>query len=214
MAGRFWTDNCTWRTRYDDFGVTGYILLHLRGVKKAVIIDVGCSTGEAILECKKCLSKYDINLYTIGVDMTTDDKTCIKSMKNLDEFINKNICDVDEYIGKADVIICLNMTRFVSGDLKSDIIKKCAKFLKPDGVLITGVNPIPRKIKLEDPSASKPKRVCARSLRSLMHHPQDTRMMKRDNILEYARTIQTEWDKKSCWYRKIICFWYCVWRFF
>ncbi len=36
----------TWPNRYDDFGATGYILLHAQGMEKAVVIDAGVMCWE------------------------------------------------------------------------------------------------------------------------------------------------------------------------
>ena len=125
---RFWTCNNTWHTRYDDFGVTGYMLSHLQYIKNAVVIDVGCSNGKAVLGSKQCLSKHRIDIYTIGIDISTRKNIITNAEKNLDEFINKNVLEVNQYVGKADVVVCLNATRLVSKNLKSEIIKNVPGF--------------------------------------------------------------------------------------
>ena len=122
----FWTKNTTWRTRYDDFGVTGYMLLHVKSMEDAVVIDVGCSKEIAIIESKKCLGRHGVRLYTIGIDMSDKDKLTAEAENNLDEFVSKNTLEVDGYAGKTDVVVCLNTIRHVLGDTKSDMIKKCA----------------------------------------------------------------------------------------
>ena len=189
----FWTCNNTWRTRYDDFGVTGYMLLHLQGRKNAVVVDVGCSNGNAILGNRQCLSEHGIDLYTIGIDISTRKNIIADAEKNLDEFINKNVLDVNQYAGRADAVICLNATRLVSKNLKSEIIRKCVWFLKSDGVLITDVKrKYRKKIRLEEPAKSHPKRVCSKSLHSLLPSTGEARMMKPCNALKFADIIKDE----------------------
>ena len=213
MADGLWSCSKTWPNRYDDFGATGYILLHAQGMEKAVVIDVGCSTGEAMLKSKLCLSRHGIKLYTVGIDMSDNAKLKAKAKNNLDEFIDSDARKVDNYAGKADIVVCLNAVRYVPGDAKSDMITKCAEFLKPDGVLITGVSPKHRRmLKLEDPASSHPKKVCAGwSLRSLLPIPSDTRMMKRDSVLHYAGMIHTEWGKIGRWHKRMTRFCYGAW---
>ena len=211
MTGE-WSCNTTWPGRYDDFGVTGYILLYAQYTGKATVIDVGCSTGEAMAECKQCLSKHGIDLYTIGIDMLDDNAA--EAEKNLDKFIHKKACEVNEYIGEADIVVCLNTVRSIRKDNKSDTISKCAEFLKPDGVLITGIDKKHRKmLKLEYTKISPPKKVCPRKgwhirICNMLsgNVPSDTRMMKRDSVLTYERIIQTEWKRMNCLDKKIHMF--------
>ena len=204
----FWTKNTTWCTRYDDFGATGYMLLHVKGMEDAVIIDVGCSTGEAMKESKLCLSKHGVKLHAIGIDMADKAKLIAEAENNLDKFVNKSVFNVDEYIGRADVVVCLNTIRNVLGGTKSGIIKKCAGFLKPGGVLITDVGKEYRDmLKLEEPASSQPKRVCAGwGWWTLGCRRSDTRMMKRDGALHYAGMIQADWDKMGNLHKKIARF--------
>ena len=134
-----WNNNMTWKNRYDDFGVTGYMFLHAKGMKDVTVIDVGCSKGIAVAESKKCLAKHGVRLHTIGIDMSDDAKLAAEAESNLDEFVNGNALEVDGYTGRADIVVCLNVVRFVRGNVKSRIVEKCAEFLKPDGVFITGI---------------------------------------------------------------------------
>ena len=56
---------------FDEFGVTGYMLSHLRDIKNVVVIDVGCSNGKVVLGSKQCLSKHGIDIYAVGIDIST-----------------------------------------------------------------------------------------------------------------------------------------------
>ena len=159
--------------------------LHADGMGKAVAIDVGCSTGEAMAGSKQCLFKHGIDIYTVGIDMSDNIKLKTKAKDNLDEFIDNDVFKVDSYARLADIVVCLNVVRCVSGDWRSKMIQKCSEFLKPDGVLITGVEEKHLKmLKLEDPTSSHPKRICSRGgLQLLLPIPNDTRMMKRDSAI-------------------------------
>ena len=216
MMDGLWNNNITWKNRYDDFGVTGYMLLYAKGRKDVVAIDVGCSKGIAVTESKKCLDKRGIRLHTIGIDMSGNAKLIAAAKNNLGEFVNGNALEVNGYTGKADIVVCLNVVRFVPGDVKSRIIRKCAEFLKPDGVLITGVGEKHRKmLKLEEPASSHPKKVCAGlGWRSLFPMPSDTRMMKRDGALHYAEIMQSEWKNMGEWQKKMALFSYRIWLWF
>ena len=211
-----WSNNMTWKSRYDDFGVTGYMLLHAKGMKDVVVIDVGCSRGIAVTESKKCLAEHGIRLHTIGIDMSCNAKLAAEAESNLDEFVNGNALEVDGYAGKADVVVCLNVVRFVRGDVKSRIVEKCAEFLNPGGVFITGVGENHRKIlELEEPVQSHPKRACAGlGWRSLVPMPGDTRMMKRGEARRYADIMQSEWKNMKKWKKKIVLLRYRIWPWF
>ena len=200
-----WTNSMTWKNRYDDFGVTGYMLLHSKGMKDVVAIDVGCSTGIAVAESKKCMAKHGVRLHAIGIDMSGNAKLAAEAESNLDEFVNENALEVDGYAGRADIVVCLNVVRFVRGDVKSRIVEKCAEFLKPDGVFITGVGKNHREIlELEEPISSHPKNVCAGlGWRSLVTMLGDTRMMKRAEALRYAGIMQSEWENMGRFHKRM-----------
>ena len=208
MTECLWTCNTTWPSRYDDFGVTGYTFIHTKRTKKATVIDVGCSTGEAMYTCQQCMLENGVELYTIGIDMSEDVR--VKAEENLDQFIFKNICDVYEYIGEADVVICVNAIRDVPKDIKGNIVRKCAEFLKPDGVLITDVNKQHKKmLKLEYPKNSPPEKVCPKKdWRTKIYDglgkgiPSDTRMMNRNSALSYANNLESEWKGMHSLYKK------------
>ena len=212
MMDGFWTKNTTWHIRYDDFGVTGYMLLHAKNMEDTVVIDVGCSKGIAITESKKCLDKRGIRLHTIGIDMSDKAKLAAEAENNLDEFVNENVLEVDGYAGKADIVVCLNTIRYVLGDTKSGMIKKCTEFLKPDGVLITNVDVEYRDmLKLEAPAPSQPERACAGwGWWTLWCRHTDTRMMKHDSALHYAEMIQEDWDKMDRWHKRMMRIYYAT----
>lgn len=137
--------NTTAETRYDNMGISGYIYQHVKNefIEKPIVIDVGCSDGRALSECKRCLIEKNIDIYTIGIDPYCD---ITKSQPNLDKFICKDVIDVDDYQGEADVVICANvintfyytLTRLKLLKREYSKIFQCSeKFLKTDGILIT-----------------------------------------------------------------------------
>ena len=137
MAGN-WKVTRTRENRYDEIGVTGHILRCTKEHGGVVdVLDVGCSTGIAMDKARSCLLKHDIKLYTVGFDISANVKQAAET--NMDEFVCADILDVDNYDGKADVVVCASAARYVDGDHKGKIVKKCAKLLKKDGMLIVSV---------------------------------------------------------------------------
>ena len=198
MTYKYWNCNWTWPRRYDHFGTTGYALSYLERMDEATMIDVGCSTGEALSECKKCLAKHGVHIHTIGIDISG--KVAKKAKKNLDEFVGDDVLGVSAYEGQADIVLCMNVERFVSSDIKSRIMEKCAWFLNEDGMLITGVKPRYRKrLNLEQPSTMVPEIVCrgehlTARLGDLLRpiYPKDTRMMSRNEALHYVEMLRSD----------------------
>lgn len=209
MTGKYWRCNRTRPKRYHCLGATGYALHHVRCKDAATVIDVGCSTGVAMLECKKCIAQHGIRIRAIGIDMS--EKVVVSAENNLDEFIPKNVLDVTTHKEDADVVMCLNVIRFVGWDVRSEIIRKCAWFLSEKGVLITGVDKkheenivleqsrdtIPDSVCGEDSFVTKLKNLC-------MPDPKDTRMMRRGEALKYADMLRNEWQNMNRWKKMCI----------
>ena len=159
--------------------------------------------------CKRCLFKHGIRVRAIGIDISG--KVAAKAKKNLDEFIPGNVVDVRTHEGDADIVICMNMERFVSLNLKGRIVGKCAEFLKEDGVLITGVSKTYRnKLKLKEPSSAIPAMVCPtgglmRALNYLNRFamPKDTRMMEREKALRYSIMLLSD-SKNTGRFRRLL----------
>lgn len=198
---KHWKNTTTWPRRYDHFGATGYALSYARHKGEVVIIDVGCSTGEAMVECKKCLAQHGIRVREIGID--SSEKVAAASEKNLDKFIQRNVLNVNEYEKTADIVLCMNMERFIDWDNRSEIIEKCSWFLKDDGMLITGISKKHQKrLKLEQPISTIPDMVCVGdSWKTWVVDLQrrvcikDTRMMPRSEALHYADMLLSDWQK-------------------
>ena len=212
MTGKYWNCSRTEPKRYHYLGATGYALYHVRCKDAATIIDVGCSTGVALLECKGYIDQQGTFIRAIGIDNSKEVASTAK--ENLDEFIPRDVLDVNAHKGDADVVMCLNVIRFVEWDVRSKIIKKCAKFLNEKGMLITGVDKEHRKkIELEQSSCTVPDHVYGKSLESRLRvwfklDPTDTRMMRRTEALKYADMLMNEWQDmhrlRKCYIKKTI----------
>ena len=204
MKSDYWRCDTTWKRRYDHFGVTGYALLCAKYRKNLVIIDVGCSKGIAMLDCQECLELYGVHAYTIGIDISEKHK--VEARNNLDEFILDNALNVNMHIDDADIVICMNMERYIDLEKKSRIITKCAQFLKPDGMLITSIDAKYRKrLNLEYPNKSIPKLVVSgKNIRERIYNwhkrstaLKDTRMISSKEASRYGRILLDEWQNTN-----------------
>lgn len=183
-----WGCGFTWNGRYDQLGIIGIIDSYSKKIDKKVlrVIDVGCSKGVTMHDCQQLLANRGICLETIGIDQSSKvEKTAIK---NLDQFIRSNVlcAQIDDNI--ADIVICANMLRFkVPPEEKSMVIKKCAGFLKPTGILIldlAGTDQYACDIKNDEMRLYKPtyrRKFCRRILKSKKILTKD--MLKDINVL-------------------------------
>ena len=133
-----WKQGTTSRHRYECMGATTLIQEHINDRQNIRILDAGCSDGRATKDCKMWLEKIGHDVLFTGVDQ---DKHRIESARKNDcgvRFIHSDIeCLKEE---KFDVILCINVIRFVLPKPKSEMLRCMADMLKPDGVLITGIN--------------------------------------------------------------------------
>ncbi|BDQ30602.1 hypothetical protein NZNM25_07560 [Nitrosopumilus zosterae] len=143
-----WPINYTFEDRYELTGITDFVLDYANNSKKKLIIlDVGCSSGIAMKYVQDYLKQKNIETFTIGIDIS---KNVVKdASKNLDKFINEDLLNVNDFVKKADVVICSKAAIFVTGEIRYKIIRKCSDFLKNDGILITDVDCF-EKSKLSD----------------------------------------------------------------
>ena len=133
----------TWKARYDGLGIPNYILQHFgHADQKLVIVDVGCSDGRALTECKECLSSKNIEVYAVGIDPCKSEATT----SNLDEFIRGYTADAGHYVGKADVVICVNVLNAIHRNPKQ-VFRDAANLLKIGGVMITDAYNTPSEYK-------------------------------------------------------------------
>ena len=107
----------------------------IKKINEPYIIDVGCSSGDALKWASSKLERDGYKSYTVGIDISG--KVAKKAGKNLDKFVLKDVLDVDDLDGKADIVVCHRAIVYVDASVKSEIIRKCGDFLKDDGVLIT-----------------------------------------------------------------------------
>ena len=154
----------TWGWRYDCLGIPNYILKHAGERDRLRVLDVGCSAGKALARCKSGLrERYGLKLYTIGIDVSA--KVAPQAGANLDEFICKDVLDAE--CNECDVVILANVLLCVDAGRRRAIIGRCAKFLKPGGILITdGISASPNEMSSLDRSIKRG--VCAGGLMSAL----------------------------------------------
>lgn len=143
MLNRNWSIVITFKDRYEFTGINDFTVNHLKqqGIKKPSIIDVGCSTGIAMKKTAEIMRMLEFDPYITGIDASKKVKS--KAEKNLDEFINRDVLDIDDKENTADVVICSKAAIFVLGTRRAAIIRKCTSFLKDNGILITDVDSYP-----------------------------------------------------------------------
>ena len=140
-----WKCGLTWGGRYDELGIPCIIDSYSKekSITSLRTIDVGCSKGVAIKNCQRLLVARGVWLDTVGIDQSS--KVRKSAEKNLNRFILSNVLHVENCDNTADVVVCANMLRHgVSSVEKSQVVKKCADFLKPAGILIL-MSPFPNQ---------------------------------------------------------------------
>lgn len=139
MFNRNWSSSYTFEDRYDLTGVNDRVIEYAKKNNKKYldILDVGCSSGIAMKDLQNKLKEKGIVVKTAGVDPSHRIKN--DADKNLDRFISGDILKVKAE-PEFDVVVCSKMVLFVSPKLRSDIISKCAEFLKENGGLVTDAN--------------------------------------------------------------------------
>ena len=197
-----WIKGTTSNHRYECMGATALILEHIGGKKNIQILDAGCSDGRATKDCKMWLEKMGHDVSFVAIDQ---DKQRIESARKNDcgvKFIHSDIECLKEK--KFDVIICLNVIRFVLPKPKSEMLRCMAEMLKLDGVLITGISRY--DMKKMNLCVTRPPKCMYRKTFVRIHKPfrgmadfcvrpivgNDTRMINKEKVREYARLIFLE----------------------
>lgn len=222
MSNGNWIINHTFKDRYVLTGITNLILEHTKdSKKKLVIIDVGCSKGIAMKYAQDYLQQKNVESFTVGIDVS--ENIADEANKNLDDFINKDVLKVDDYVEKADIVICSKMAIFVTGEVRHKIIKKCSELLKNDGMLITDVDCFEKSKLIEElilvqymlPTLSCFKngiRGFYEEYRIRFYTPLRKKMKKKykDDALNYAKEILSGWQNLSFlqkWDWKLTIYW-------
>lgn len=149
LSGRFgvfldtnWRVNFTKPKRYRSNGITFHVLDYATGEKKSTltVIDVGCSYGVAAKTVKADLAKRGIDATVYGVDVS--ERVRKKAQTNLDYFIGGDITTIPSTaLPEADVVICSFAINLVSPEIKYNVVRSCARFLKAEGVFVTNAFP-------------------------------------------------------------------------
>ena len=191
-----WKCTNTWKDRYDDLGIPCIIKEHAKrtGLQELCVVDVGCSKGVAMDNCKQLLVERGLRIKSVGIDQSSKVKKDAEN--NLDEFRLANVACKEIYGIAADVVICANALRGVSPTEKSIVIKKCAEFLNTRGIFILvdsvpdGYGRLPRKN--ESYMLKSP---CLRIWRYANHHIM-ARLWKETRILN--KTESEELSTQLC----------------
>lgn len=186
-----WVCGVTHHQRYECMGVMTMIHKHMAGRAHTSILDAGCSDGTAAKYCMSFLRELNHKVSLVGVDQ---DKRRIKNAQkdsNEIKFICTDIRQL-EFKNQFDIVICLNVIRYIDAKSKKEILQKISRMLKPDGMLVTGINKCDMKLMnlpvLEPPSCPRHNWLqrwvlqCKRPLGA----QNDTRMISRKKVEEYA----------------------------
>ena len=192
-----WMCGMTNRYRYECMGVTTLLQKQLVGKIQTRILDAGCSDGRATKGCKAFLENNKHVVSFVGADQDATRVKKARENSNDIEFLCSGILDL-EFENEFDIILCLNVIRYISDDSKAKVLHKLAQMLKPDGVLVTGINA--RDMELMDLPVHNPPRctrhnwlfqqiplVCNR----LYGRSNDTRIINQMKTLEYAKLHAT-----------------------
>ena len=204
--GKYWEKSTTHRYRYDALGIIDYMFKYAESSAKnrLTVIDIGCSKAVATRFAKTCLNGRGIKSFTIGIDNSI--RIAEDAEENLDEFILNDVMNVERYCEEADVAICSKAIRNVDGVIRSKVLGKCAGFLKDDGVLITDAEGYKKSVQargLGSLELSEPRKIYRYSFPEsavvgcFELFRKETKMMGKNDALEYSRQIKDEWDSLS-----------------
>jgi len=134
-----WNCSQTEKNRYKVLGIDDLAeaFIKIRNLNSPQILDIGCSTGDAIQSLKKLLIKSKIRPFLVGID--TNKKALKKAKKVFNIVINGDIRKTDISY-RFDIVICSRVALFINCTSKANIIKKCSYLIKPSGCLITDID--------------------------------------------------------------------------
>ena len=186
-----WSNTHTDKERYEKVGILDDMIKYFTYEKivSPTIIDACCSDGMAIqYSVNKLKNELGITPFVIGIDISKDVKKYAE--KNVDEFINSDILNVDNKKSSADIVICHKAAIYIHGDQRSKIIQKCSTFLKKDGLLITDADAFPNLT-----FWNKIKRFMSYCNNNTFKKYVKT--YRKNDANDHAHKIQTNWNKKS-----------------
>ena len=186
-----WSNTHTDKERYEKAGILDHMIKYFTDEKivSPIIIDACCSNGVAIqYSVNKLKNELGITPFVIGIDISKDVKKYAE--KNVDEFINSDILNVDNKKSSADIVICHKAAIYIHGDQRSKIIQKCSTFLKKDGLLITDADAFPNLTFWN-------KIIKFMSYCNNNTFKKYVKTYRKNDANDHAYKIQTNWNKKS-----------------
>ena len=118
-------------------------LIHMITGKNLVILELGCGSGETL----KYLKKKKIAKETVGVEI--DQKAGEKAKKNVDRVFIENIEQFDlPYTKYFDYILFPDVLEHMIDPW--EVLRKCKKYLKPNGHIIISIPNIRNLLTLKD----------------------------------------------------------------
>ena len=185
-----WCLGTTHKDRYVCMGAATLIMEYAKGKVRVRVLDAGCSDGKAIINCKSYLENYGLGVSAVAVDC--DQKRIEKAKENSGgvEFMHEDITNL-KFEDKFDVVVCLNVIRFVKNASKAKILQSIHRILRPGGMLVTGVSK--KHAKALDLDECVPK--CPSSHSTLYHYVHgsrpvgkhdDTRALSKEQVLKYT----------------------------
>ena len=186
-----WPCGITHHHRYECMGATTLIHKQIIGRPHTSLLDVGCSNGTATKDCMSFLKRHGHKVSLMGIDI---DKTRINSAQKNSNGV-KFICTDLKRLkpeNQFDIIICLNVIRYIDMKSKKEILQNIAQRLKPNGMLVTGINKHDMRQMnlpvLDPPNCPQHNWIQRRLLLCLrpLGDQNDTRMISRSKVEEYV----------------------------
>lgn len=112
------------------------MMFHLTNSKvndNAIVLDIGCGSGDSTLSCFKALEKKNAKI--IGVDLSSSMVHLAKLRYPLRTFEKMNAAYLNFEDASVDIITCFAMFHEMPHEYSQKVIKEFARVLKPGGTM-------------------------------------------------------------------------------
>ncbi|MFH0889866.1 MAG: class I SAM-dependent methyltransferase [Candidatus Aenigmatarchaeota archaeon] len=138
-GSRIWRSNLTFSDRYTEFlaPVASYLETKRGNPQNAgalTILDIGCSTGEAMKNMQNYLANLGYKTRSIGVDVSEDAAKIAKS-NDLDEIIVTDAQHLPFDASSMDIVCAMNFMHFIGQEDQAKCLREIKRVLKNDGIL-------------------------------------------------------------------------------